>query len=67
MELAMRYLHACRLVARVFWSTTGDRVRHIKHGSPREGIFTWVVEKRDGRWLIVASQNAEAMPVLPGQ
>jgi hypothetical protein len=54
-------------VARVFWSTTGDRVRHIKHGSPREGIFTWVVEKRDGRWLIVASQNTEAMPVLPGQ
>jgi len=26
-----------------------------------------VVEKKDGKWRIVASQNTEIMPVLPGQ
>ena len=53
--------------ARVLWSTTGDKVRHVKHGEPRAGIFTWVVEKRDSAWRIIASQNTETMPVLPGQ
>jgi hypothetical protein len=52
---------------RVLGSTTGHKVRHMKHGAPREGIFRRVVEKRGGTWLIVASQNTEVMPVLPGQ
>ena len=53
--------------ARVLWSTTGDRVRQVKHGEPRQGIFTGVVEKREGTWRIIATQNTESMPVLPGQ
>jgi hypothetical protein len=51
----------------VLWSTTGDKVRQIKHGAPRKGIFTRIVGKRNGQWRIIASQNTEAMPVLPGQ
>ena len=54
-------------IARVLWSTTGDKVRHVKHGTPRSGIFTWVVQKQDGAWRIIASQNTESMPVLSGQ
>lgn len=54
-------------IARVIWETTGDKVRHRKHGEIREGIFTWVVEKQNGKWLIIASQNTENMPVLAGQ
>lgn len=54
-------------VAQVVWETTGDKVRHVKHGAPRRGIFLWVVQKTDGRWLVVASQNTEAVPPLPGQ
>ena len=66
-ETHVKFLRPDLAIARVLWSTTGDKVRHIKHGTPRTGIFTWVVEKRDGRWMIVASQNTESMPVLPGQ
>lgn len=66
-EVHVKFLRPDLAVARVLWSTTGDKVRHVKHGEPREGIFTWIVEKRDGQWLIIASQNTESMPVLPGQ
>ncbi len=66
-ETHVKFLRPDLAIARVLWSTTGDKVRHIKHGNPRTGIFTWVVERRDGRWMIVAAQNTESMPVLPGQ
>lgn len=66
-EMHIKFLRPDLALARVLWSTTGDKVRHIKHGEPREGIFTWVVEKRAGKWLIIASQNTESMPPLPGQ
>lgn len=66
-EMHIKFLRADLAIARVLWSTTGDKVRHIKHGEPREGIFTWIVEKRDGRWMIIASQNTESMPPLSGQ
>jgi|GraSoiStandDraft_5_1057265.scaffolds.fasta_scaffold278381_1 uncharacterized protein (TIGR02246 family) len=66
-ETQVRFLRPDVAIAHVLWSTAGDEVRHVKHGSPREGIFTWVVEKRNGQWLIVASQNTEVMPTLPGQ
>jgi uncharacterized protein (TIGR02246 family) len=66
-ETQVKFLRPDLAIARVLWSTTGDKVRHVKHGEPREGIFTWVVEKRDGDWLVIASQNTEVMPILPGQ
>jgi len=65
-ETQIKFLRPNLAVAHVLWSTAGDELRHVKHGDPREGIFTWVVEKRDGKWLIVASQNTETMPVPPG-
>jgi uncharacterized protein (TIGR02246 family) len=63
----VRWLRPDVAVAHVVWRTTGDRVRHVKHGAPRYGMFTWVVEKQAGKWIVVASQNTEAMPPLPGQ
>jgi uncharacterized protein (TIGR02246 family) len=66
-EMHIRFLRPDLAVARVLWSTTGDRVPHIKHGARREGIFMWIVEKRSGQWMIIASQNTESMPTLPGQ
>ena len=29
---------------------------------PREGIFTWVVRKMDGQWLIDAAHNTNIDP-----
>jgi uncharacterized protein (TIGR02246 family) len=66
-EVHVKFFRPDLAFARVLWTTKGDKVRHVKHGEPREGIFTWVVEKRDGRWRIIASQNTESMPALPGQ
>lgn len=63
----IRFLRSDVAVAHVLWETTGDKVRHLKHGSVRRGIFTWtLVEGMDG-WQVAASQNTEAMPPLPGQ
>jgi uncharacterized protein (TIGR02246 family) len=63
----VRFLRPDLAIAHVLWSTTGDKVRHIKHGEPREGIFAWVLEKRNGKWMIVVSQNTESVVPLPGQ
>jgi uncharacterized protein (TIGR02246 family) len=63
----VRWLSPDIAVAHVVWRTTGDRVRHVKYGEPRRGIFTWVLERQAGQWRVVASQNTEAMPPLPGQ
>ena len=66
-ETHVKFIRDDLAIQRVLWQTTGDKVRHRKHGETREGIFTWVVEKKDGKWLIIASQNTENMPILPGQ
>ena len=66
-EVHVRPLRPDLALARVLWETVGDKVPHRKHGERREGIFTWVVEKKEGKWRIIASQNTESMPVLPGQ
>jgi uncharacterized protein (TIGR02246 family) len=66
-ETHVKFIRPDLAIARVLWQTTGDKVRHRKPGELREGIFTWVVEKQQGKWLIIASQNTEEMPVLPGQ
>lgn len=66
-EVHVKFIRPDLAFARVLWATTGDKVRHITHGEPRQGIFTWVTEKRDGQWRIIASQNTEVMPILPGQ
>lgn len=66
-EVHVKFIQPDLAIARVLWSTTGDKVRHVKHGTPRTGIFTWVVQKKSEQWLVIASQNTESMPVLPGQ
>jgi uncharacterized protein (TIGR02246 family) len=66
-ETHVKRLRSDLAIMRVTWNTQGDRVRHVKHGDARAGIFTWVLEKRGGRWTVVAAQNTERMPVLPDQ
>ena len=66
-EVHVKWIQPDLAIARVLWSTTGDKVRHVKHGTPRSGIFTWVVQRKGTDWQIIASQNTESMPILPGQ
>jgi uncharacterized protein (TIGR02246 family) len=66
-DVHVKFVRPDLALARVLWATKGDKVRHVKHGAPREGVFTWVVENKHGRWQVIASQNSETMPPLPGQ
>ncbi|HEY0461799.1 MAG TPA: SgcJ/EcaC family oxidoreductase [Pyrinomonadaceae bacterium] len=52
-------------VAHVEWGIAGDRDPDGTPRQPRQGIFTWVLEKRKGAWLIIASQNTNIREPLP--
>ena len=47
------------------WSMAGDKNPDGTPRPPRDGIFTQVFVKRDGKWLITASQNTNII-VIPG-
>jgi uncharacterized protein (TIGR02246 family) len=44
------------------WGLVGDRNEDLSLRKPRMGIFTMVVEKRGGAWLVLAAQNTNWMP-----
>ena len=44
-------------VAHVEWAIIGDKDPDGTPRQPRQGIFTWVLERRKGAWLIIAAQN----------
>ncbi|HEV2862294.1 MAG TPA: SgcJ/EcaC family oxidoreductase [Pyrinomonadaceae bacterium] len=44
-------------VAHVEWALKGDRDPDGTPRRPGRGIFTWLVERRAGRWLITTAQN----------
>ena len=58
-EIHVKFLRPDIALAHVLWETRGDVIPERKPGAPRAGIFIWVVEKRSGKWLIIASQNTE--------
>jgi uncharacterized protein (TIGR02246 family) len=49
-------------IVHVYFSSSGERNPDGTPMPPRRGIFTRVEEKRDGRWLIVASQATKIVP-----
>lgn len=59
----VRFLSPQVAIVHVNWTITGDR---NADGTPRpvsrSGIFTRVMVKQDGPWLITASQNTNILP-----
>ena len=49
-------------IVHVYFSSSGERNPDGSPMPPRRGIFTRVEVKRDGRWLIVASQATKIVP-----
>lgn len=49
-------------VVHVYFDSSGERNPDGSPMPPRRGIFTRVEAKRDGRWLIVASQATKIVP-----
>jgi uncharacterized protein (TIGR02246 family) len=64
-ETHVKFIRPDIAIAHILWETRGDVVPDRKPGEPREGIFTWVVERRGGKWLIIASQNTENKTPMP--
>ena len=54
-------------VAHVEWGIKGDKNLDGTPRQPQQGIFTWVLEKRKGNWLIIASQNTNIREPVPGK
>ncbi|HET6670591.1 MAG TPA: SgcJ/EcaC family oxidoreductase [Pyrinomonadaceae bacterium] len=65
-ETHIRFVRWDLVIAHVLWETKGDVIPDRKPGEPRAGIFTWVLEKRAGRWLIIASQNTDDKQLATG-
>jgi len=49
----------------VDWSIVGDKDPDGTARKPREGLFTWIVTKHGGHWLIRAAQNTNISNALP--
>jgi hypothetical protein len=52
-------------LAHVAWAIGGDKDPDGTLRNPREGLFSWVLIKRDGNWLIRSAQNTNLSSVPP--
>ena len=60
----IRFLKPDVAIVHVNWGITGDRnADGTPRNNPRDGIFTQVMVKQNGHWLISASQNTNIEPV----
>jgi uncharacterized protein (TIGR02246 family) len=64
-EVDTRFLAPEIAVVHISWSLTGNRNPDGSDGQPRKGIFTQVLQKQNGRWLIAAAQNTDSRPEMP--
>ena len=48
------------------WAMKGDKDPDGTPRQPRQGIFTWVVKKENGKWLIIAAHNTNSRARLTG-
>lgn len=61
-DTVVRFLRPDLAILHWSWGIEGDRDEALSLRKPRFGIFTMVVEKRKGNWLVVAAQNTNWMP-----
>ena len=60
-----QFLKADVALVHIAWSLRGDKDPDGIIRLPREGLFTWLVIKRGGEWLIRAAQNTNASNLPP--
>lgn len=64
-DVAVRFLRPDLAVLHWSWKIQGDRNEDQTPRKPRIGLFTMILEKKSGEWLIVAAQNGNRMPAPP--
>ena len=58
LEIKVRFLRPDQAVLHWSWKVEGDRNPDMTaRNKPRYGLFTMIVEKRNGEWLVVVAQN----------
>ena len=60
----LRFLGTDVAVARTHWTMKGSKTPPAIP-EPREGVQMIMVQKRDGKWLMVAFQNTNYVPEMP--
>ncbi len=53
----VRFLSQDLALAHVIWQVRGERDREGASLPPRDGIFTWILARTGGKWLIAAAHN----------
>ena len=53
----VKFIKSGVAVAHIERAIKGDKDPDGTPRQPRQGIFTWVLEKRKGNWLIITAQN----------
>jgi uncharacterized protein (TIGR02246 family) len=64
-EVHTKFLTPEIAIVHMTWTLVGHRNPDGTPGQPRKGIFTEVLQKRDGKWLIAAAQNTDSRPEVP--
>jgi uncharacterized protein (TIGR02246 family) len=64
-SVTVQYLKPDIALAHIEWSLTGDKNPDGTPRKPREGVFTWVLAKKSGKWLIRAAQNTNVSNLPP--
>jgi len=65
LQVAVRFLRPDIAVVHWSWTASGDKNPDGTARKQRYGMMTMVAEKRNGSWLVVASQNDNADPWSP--
>jgi uncharacterized protein (TIGR02246 family) len=64
-EIHTRFLTPQIALVHTRWSLAGHKNPDGTPGNPRKGIFTLVLQKQSGKWLVSAAQNTDSIPEVP--
>jgi uncharacterized protein (TIGR02246 family) len=56
-SVAITYVKPDIALMHIGWGISGDFENDGTPRQPRHGLFTWLVQKQDGQWLLLAVQN----------
>ena len=62
LEISVRFLRPDQAVLHWSWRVEADRNQDQTTRKPRFGLFTMIVEKRSGAWLVAVAQNTNWTP-----
>jgi uncharacterized protein (TIGR02246 family) len=62
LEIRVRFLRPDQAVLHWNWRIENDLNQDLTKRKPRLGLFTMIVEKRDGKWLVIVAQNTNRTP-----